>query len=121
VLASGIAFGLSGVKPIPAILIAQAMNGVLLPFVGGFLLLLLNDRRLVGEKGLNGPVANTLMGSVLGLTVLLGMWRGLGAAAAALGFTVPAPSTLLLPAAVMATACIILVAMAARRRRRLSP
>jgi len=118
VLSSGLAFGLSGVKPIPAILIAQAMNGLLLPFIGGFLLLLLNDRRLVGEGEMNGKVANTLMGTVLALTVLLGLWRGLGAAAAALGFAVPAPSTLLPPAMALGAVCIIAVAAAARRRRR---
>lgn len=117
VLASGVAFGLSGVKPIPAILVAQAMNGVLLPFVGGLLLLLLNDRRLVGEGGLNGATANTLIGSVLGVTVLLGLWRGLGAAAAALGFAVPEPSALLPPATVLASACVVTVGVAARRRR----
>jgi len=118
VLVCGLVFGLSGVKPIPAILIAQAMNGVLLPFIGGFLLLLLNDRRLVGNEGMNGRVANTLMGTVLALTVLLGLWRGLGAAAAALGFAVPAPSTLLPPAMALGAVCIIAVAAAARRRRR---
>ena len=117
VLATGVAFGLSGVKPIPVILAAQAMNGVLLPFVGGLLLLLLNDRRLVGEGGLNGAAANTLIGSVLGLTVLLGAWRGLGAAAEALGFAVPEPSALLPPATVLAVACVVAVGMAARRRR----
>lgn len=117
VLTSGIAFGLSGVKPIPAILLAQAMNGLLLPFVGGLLLLLLNDRRLVGEADLNGAVANGLMGSVLGLTVLLGLWRGLGAAAAALGVTVPEPTTLLLPATALAAICVIAVFVVARRRR----
>lgn len=117
VLASGVAFGLSGVEPIPAILLAQAMNGVLLPFVGALLLLLLNDRRLVGEEGLNGARANALIGSVLGVTVLLGAWRGLGAVFSALGFGAPEPSALLPPAMALAAACIVAVGAAARRRR----
>jgi Mn2+/Fe2+ NRAMP family transporter len=117
VLLSGIAFGLSGVKPIPAILVAQALNGVLLPFVGIFLLLVLNDRSLMGEAGLNGLFANTAMGTVVGVTLLLGLWRGLGAAAAALGLPPPAPSTLLLLAGVVSTACAVPLVRAARRRR----
>ncbi len=118
VLASGIAFGLSGVKPIPAILIAQALNGLLLPFVGIFLLLILNDRDLLGDEGLNGAFANVVMGTVVGLTLLLGLWRGIGAAASAFGFPLPAPATLLLPAAALAVACAIPVVAAARRGRR---
>jgi hypothetical protein len=118
VLASGIAFGLSGVKPIPAILIAQALNGLLLPFVGIFLLLILNDRDLLGSEGLNGVFANTAMGLVVGLTLLLGLWRGISAAASAFSFSVPTPTTLLLPAAALAVACAIPVAAAVRRGRR---
>ncbi|HMB53664.1 MAG TPA: divalent metal cation transporter, partial [Thermoanaerobaculia bacterium] len=55
VLATGLVFGLSGVRPVPVILVAQALNGVLLPWVAVFLLLAVNDRGLMGER-LNGGV-----------------------------------------------------------------
>jgi manganese transport protein len=51
VLAVGVGFGVAGVRPIPAILLAQALNGVLLPFAAVFLLLVVNDRALMGERG----------------------------------------------------------------------
>ena len=50
VLATGLAFGLSNARPIPAILLAQALNGVLLPVVSVFLLRVVNDARLMAES-----------------------------------------------------------------------
>lgn len=38
-----------GVKLVPIMLISQASNGILLPFVLIFMLLLINNRRLMGE------------------------------------------------------------------------
>lgn len=89
VLGTGIAFGLAGVKPIPAIILAQALNGLLLPFVAGFLLLVINDARLMGRDGVNGPTSNAALGLVVVVTVLLGalsVWR---AAASVVGGHMP--------------------------------
>jgi Mn2+/Fe2+ NRAMP family transporter len=44
VLAVGVACGVSGLRPVPAILLAQAANGVLLPVVAFFLFRAVNDR-----------------------------------------------------------------------------
>ncbi|MCB1055582.1 MAG: divalent metal cation transporter, partial [Acidobacteria bacterium] len=60
VLLAGVVFGLSGLRPIPVIVLAQALNGLLLPLVAVFLLLAVNDRRLMRSEGLNGPFANLL-------------------------------------------------------------
>jgi Mn2+/Fe2+ NRAMP family transporter len=65
VLLAGVLFGLLEVKPIPAIIAAQAFNGVLLPMVAIFLFLVVNDRSLMGERGLNGAASNTFMGIVV--------------------------------------------------------
>jgi Mn2+/Fe2+ NRAMP family transporter len=85
VLLTGVVFGLTGTKPIPAILLAQALNGVLLPFVAVFLLIVLNDRRLMGEVGLNGHLSNVMMTVVVAVALVLGVAKGIGSLAAALG------------------------------------
>jgi hypothetical protein len=89
-------FGLAEVQPIPAIILAQVLNGVLLPFVAVFLLLLVNDIRLMGREGLNGPVSNTAMILVVVVTVLLGLLNVSGAVASVAGGAVPGEGRLLL-------------------------
>jgi len=73
VLLSGVVFGLTGVRPVPAIVAAQALNGVLLPLVAIFLLLAVNDRRLMGDERLNGPFLNVATGAVVLVTIVLGV------------------------------------------------
>ncbi len=116
VLATGVAFGLSGVKPIPVILLAQAANGVLLPWVAAFLLLAVNDRRLMGAAGLNGPLSNAAMAAVVAVTLVLGTGNVLRAAAAAAGLPAVGEGTLL---AVAAGAGLLLALPLTRRLRRL--
>jgi len=72
VLLFGIGFGLADVRPIPAIVLAQALNGVLLPVVGIYLLLAVNDRRLLGDA-LNGWFANGMLIAVVLVTFVLGL------------------------------------------------
>ncbi len=118
VLAVGLAFGLSGVRPVPVIVLAQALNGVLLPVAALFLLVAVNDRDLMGEKGLNGAVSNLLMAAVTGVALVLGA-SGVGRAfAAALGRPVPGDRLLLGIAAVAALLVAWPVARAIRRRRK---
>lgn len=79
VLATGVVCGAVGVKPIPAIILAQATNGVLLPLVALFLLLLVNDRQTMGERGCNGWRGNLLLGAVVLVTLVLGGSNGMAA------------------------------------------
>jgi Mn2+/Fe2+ NRAMP family transporter len=102
VLAIGVGFGLAGVQPIPAILLAQALNGVLLPLVAVFLLLAVNDVRLMGRPDLNGRWANVAFMIVVGATIVLGVTGITRAAAAAAGLGSPGEGTLLLLSAVVA-------------------
>lgn len=95
VLAVGVGFGLAGVRPVPAILIAQAFNGVLLPLVAIFLLLAVNDRPLMGRRGINRPLANVMLGAVVAVTVVLGVTSVTKALAGALEFALPGERTLL--------------------------
>ncbi len=72
VLMIGLGFGLSGVRPVPAIILAQALNGFLLPLVSVFLFLAVNDRRLMGEA-VNGRLANVATLGVVWVAMLLGV------------------------------------------------
>jgi Mn2+/Fe2+ NRAMP family transporter len=97
----GLLFGLIGVKPIPAIILAQALNGVILPLVALFLWLAVNDRALMTGKFLCGPAANILLGISVSLTCLLGITGILRAFCAATGMPVPAEKWLLSVAGVL--------------------
>jgi manganese transport protein len=118
VLLTGMGFGLAEVQPIPAIILAQVLNGVLLPFVAVFLLLLVNDVRLMGRDGLNGPVSNVAMGLVVAVTVLLGMLNVSKAVASVAGLTPPAEGPLLLWAGLLVIVLAYPVGRALLSRRR---
>lgn len=117
VLATGLSFGLTGAAAVPVILLAQAFNGVLLPWVAVFLLLAVNDRRLMGERGLNGPLSNTLMALVVGVTLLLGTRNVLRAAASALGMEAPGEGLLLTVTGLLVVALAVPVARGVVRGR----
>jgi Mn2+/Fe2+ NRAMP family transporter len=117
VLATGLGFGLSDVAPIPAIVLAQALNGVLLPIVAIFLLLEVNDRRSMGEYGINGLFSNGVMTLVVAVTVLLGTANLARAVARTLGLAAPGHGALLLISAVVVVLVSIPVYRACQRRR----
>jgi len=79
VLATGMAFGIADVRPIPVIILAQTFNGFLLPLIAVFLWLAMNDRDLLGDKGVNSLPQNLVMGVVVLTCLALGL-RGLVAA-----------------------------------------
>lgn len=81
VLLVGVVFGTTGVRPIPVIILAQAFNGLVLPLIAVFLWLTMNDRDLLGERGVNTRIQNLVMGAVVLACVALGL-RGLASAAA---------------------------------------
>ncbi len=74
VLVSGTAFAAVGVKPLAAILFAQAANGFLLPFCAVFLLLVMNRRDVLGAY-VNKPWVNGLGVLVVLVTVALGLLK----------------------------------------------
>ncbi len=67
ILIAGVALAMLGRSPVAAILFAQAANGILLPVVAVFLLIVMNRSDLLG-KYTNGVVAN-LLGAIVVLTV----------------------------------------------------
>ncbi len=81
VFSIGFFFSLTGIQPIPAIIMAQAINGVLLPIVTIFLLLAMNDRRLLPTEFINKLFSNLITLLIVGVTCFLGLdniWRALG-------------------------------------------
>lgn len=118
VLLTGMGFGLAEVQPIPAIILAQVLNGVLLPFVAVFLLLLVNDLRLMGRDGLNGPVSNAAMVLVVVVTVLLGLLNVSKGVASVAGLPPPAEGPLLVLAGLLVIVLAWPVGRALRSRRR---
>lgn len=75
VMGTGLTFGLLNVTPIPVIVMVQAINGILLPFVTVFLFAAVNNRTLLGDTYRNSPLQNVAMGIVVIITAILGLWN----------------------------------------------
>ncbi len=72
ILLTGMTFGLLQVKPIPAIIAAQAFNGLILPFISIFLIIVINDPKVMKDK-VNSWLLNVLMIFVVWLTTVIGL------------------------------------------------
>lgn len=80
VLLVGTIFSVIGIRPIPAIILAQAINGVLLPMVTITLLFAANDKELLGAGYANGFWSNIFTLFIVGVTCFLGLnniWRAI--------------------------------------------
>jgi manganese transport protein len=117
VLCTGVVFGLADVKPIPIIILAQALNGIVLPFVAVFLVLVVNDRALMGDR-VNGAAANALTGIVVAVTVVLGVSKTVSALAAVFGAAAPGQRAVLTASVVVTLAIAVPVVRRVRRLRR---
>jgi len=73
VLGIGLLFGLLDVQPIPAIILAQAINGILLPAVAAFVIFAVNDPQIMPERFRNARWLNGFSICVLGITLFLGL------------------------------------------------
>lgn len=89
VLLTGVLFGLADIKPIPAIILAQALNGMILPFISIFLMIVINDKSLMGRDGLNSWLSNILMTIVVWVTLILGFINIVKALSSAVSTTLP--------------------------------
>ena len=75
VLFTGFLFGISNTQPVPVIIAAQALNGLLLPFVTVFLLFIINDDRIMKPETVNKLWQNILMLIIVLLTCSLGIFN----------------------------------------------
>lgn len=71
VIFSGVILALTGIKPISIILAAQFANGLLLPVIAIFLLVVMNQKKQLGQY------TNTWLGNTLGIIVVM-VTAGLG-------------------------------------------
>ena len=77
VVLTGLVLALIGGSPTESIVIAQAANGLLLPFIAIFLIVVVNDRALMGEFR-NRPLQNLLGVLVVLVVTGLGLYQLLG-------------------------------------------
>jgi len=73
VLLIGLFFGATQIKPIPVIILAQAINGFLLPLIAIFLLFAVNDRKLLSQEYINSIWSNVLMLIIVWAAIFLGL------------------------------------------------
>lgn len=73
VLLTGFLFGVSGVKPIPVILAVQAINGLVLPLLTLYLILIVNDTTLMPAQHRPGKVYNLVLVIIFFAVLLIGL------------------------------------------------
>ncbi|MGM9508736.1 NRAMP family divalent metal transporter [Larkinella sp. GY13] len=75
VMGVGLAFGLMNARPVPVIIVVQAINGVLLLVVTLFLFRAVNDKKLIPEAYRNSGLQNLAMLVVVAVSLLFGGWN----------------------------------------------
>lgn len=73
VLLTGILFGVLQVQPVPAIILAQALNGIILPVIAIYLMLMVNDAASLNYDSINTTTANLIMGLVVFIAIMIGV------------------------------------------------
>ncbi len=117
VLLTGLVFGLLGVRPVPAIVLAQALNGVMLPVVAIVVLLAVNEVATVGPSRLPRPGHLVLLTLAVAVTVMLGISSVVRAAATALGVATPSVGLVATVTTILVGATAWPTARAVRARR----
>ena len=73
VLSTGFLFGISGIKPIPVILAVQALNGLVLPLLTAYLILLINDPVIIPSKQQHSKIYNLVLIMIFGTVSFMGL------------------------------------------------
>ena len=73
VLSTGFLFGISGIKPIPVILAVQALNGLVLPLLTAYLILLINDPVIIPSKQQHSKIYNLVLILIFGTVSFMGL------------------------------------------------
>lgn len=96
VLATGLLFGLIQIQPVPIIILAQALNGVILPIIAVILFLMMNSEKVLPDGYRNGNLYNVTMSIVVYLTILIGVTNFFRAGSRMLGFDIINESVLVI-------------------------
>jgi len=94
VLLTGLIFGLIGLRPIPVIILAQALNGIILPVIAVILFLLINNNDVLPVKHQNGTIYNLFTGLIVYVSILIGLNNLARAASSAAGYTIAGQQTI---------------------------
>ena len=84
ILATGMIFGMAGFRPVPAIVLAQALNGLILPVIAVFLFLVVNNPKIMKGRH-NRLTSNAVMAVVVCISIGIGLAGLLRALEAGLG------------------------------------
>lgn len=96
ILFIGIIFGLLNFQPVPVIILAQALNGIILPVIAVVLFRLLNNSGIIARKNQNGTAYNILTAFVIYLSILIGLTNLFRASFRIIGSNWISPSAILL-------------------------
>ncbi len=119
VLLTGLIFGVTGIKPIPVIILAQAANGLILPVIAVFLWLICNNRKLMGGH-VNGGGIDIFMGITVWVSSLLGLINIFKAANSVMGTAFAFAGNTQLILLVLATLVTVLTINFVMKERKLS-
>lgn len=119
VLLIGVTLGFLQIKPVPAIVAAQAFNGLILPFVAVFLFMVVNNPEIMGVKHVNGIFSNVCMVVVTWVTLVLGIVNVTKSAISLMDDVKLSPDLLFMFASLLALliTVIITIQILAKRRR----
>ena len=120
VLSVGVILGFLQVEPVPAIVAAQAVNGMILPFVCVFLFTVINNAKVMGKEHLNGFFSNFMMAVVTWVTLILGIKNVAESISKARGIKIENSDTLFVGAVVIALVITLMVIFFVIRKRRKS-
>ncbi|MEJ0031730.1 MAG: divalent metal cation transporter [Bacteroidota bacterium] len=73
VLLTGFIFGISPVQPIPVILFVQALNGLILPLITMYLIIIVNDDEIVPRKQQHDSRYNIVLLVILLVVLVIGL------------------------------------------------
>ncbi len=73
VLITGLLFGIMDVKPLPIIIAAQALNGLILPLIAFIIIIKANDIEMLNKEHINSLGLNILAIIILNLTFIIGL------------------------------------------------
>ena len=75
VLGTGTLFSLLDYHPVLIIVMAQVINGLILPFVALSIFFVINDEKIISMKHKNGLIANMVLLFIVGITIFLGIFH----------------------------------------------
>ncbi|MDT8401287.1 MAG: Nramp family divalent metal transporter [Bacteroidales bacterium] len=119
VLLTGTVFALLNFKPVPAIIIAQALNGFLLPFVSIFLYVVI--QKSIDRETLIYRISNIFMLLVIFISLIIGLNSAVKALAGLIapGFVNTPASQLIIAALSLLVIIMIIIMTGGRAKRRI--